>query len=106
MLEELKHVTNPSLRAARFKSVVAIRFPDGSSSFTYGVLEGRIAFSQRGKLASGYSRIFELPSGLTIAENGLPTVEVNDHHSQALAMATERIREWIFAHEARGDSLD
>ncbi|WP_145323871.1 non-canonical purine NTP pyrophosphatase [Paenibacillus xylanexedens] len=103
LLEELKHVTNPLLRAARFKSVIAIRFPDGSSSFTYGELEGRIAFSQRGKLASGYSRIFELPNGLTIAENG---VEVNDHHSQALAMATERIKEWIIAHEARGDSLD
>ncbi|MEO2206291.1 non-canonical purine NTP pyrophosphatase [Paenibacillus pabuli] len=106
LLEELKHVTNPALRTARIKSVVAIRFPDGSSSYTYGELEGRISFSPRGRLASGYSRIFELPRGLTIAENGLPTVKVNDHHLQALAMVTERIREWIIAHESRGDSLD
>lgn len=106
LLEVLKHVTNPLLRAARFKSVIAIRFPDGSRSFTYGELEGRIAFSQRGELASGYSCIFELPNGLTIAENGLPAVEVNNHHSQALEMASKRIREWIMAQEARCDSLD
>lgn len=106
LLENLKHVYNPPLRDARFMSVIVIRFPDGSSSVTYGELEGRIAFSPRGELASGYSRIFELPSGLTIAENGLPTIEINDHHRQTLANATECIREWLIAHEARGVSVD
>jgi|GEM_PF-6522606 len=94
------------LRDAQFMSVIVIRFQDGSNSVTYGKLEGRIAFSTRGGLGSGYSLIFELPSGLTIAENGLPTIEINDHHGQALAKATECIRGWLFAHEARGVSID
>lgn len=106
LLKKLKHVYNPPLRNARFMSVIVIRFPDGSSSVTYGKLEGRIAFSPRGELASGYSRIFELSSGLTIAEKGSPTIEINDHHWQALAKATECIREWLIAHEARGVSID
>jgi len=106
LLEELKHVHTPSQREARFMSAIALRFPDGICSVTYGELKGRIAFSQRGQLASGYSRIFELPSGLTIAESGLSTIEINDHHRQALAKAMECIREWLIAHEARGGSVD
>ncbi|WP_408891944.1 non-canonical purine NTP pyrophosphatase [Paenibacillus taichungensis] len=104
--EKLKHAFNPPLRDARFMSVIVIRFPDGSSSVTYGKLEGRIALSPYGELGSDYSRIFEMPSSLTIAENGLPTMEINDHHRQALAKATECIREWLIAQEARGVSID
>jgi len=47
-------------REARFRTAVALMYPDGSATTAEGVLEGRIAVGRRGSHGFGYDPIFEV----------------------------------------------
>ena len=56
-------------RAARFRCVVALAFPDGDAFTASGAIEGTIAHAPRGSNGFGYDPIFEIEhSNLTLAE--------------------------------------
>ena len=67
LLEALRDTDD---RSARFRTVVAMVTPGGTEITAEGQLEGRIARSERGSGGFGYDPIFELDSGLTLAEVG------------------------------------
>ena len=64
LLEEMEHHSD---RSARFRTVAALVWPDGSSLVAEGVLEGRITRSPRGQSGFGYDPVFEV-KGRTLAE--------------------------------------
>lgn len=64
LLAELEGVDD---RSARFRTVVALAFPDGVEVTAEGVLEGTIAESPRGSGGFGYDPVFEV-DGRTLAE--------------------------------------
>jgi XTP/dITP diphosphohydrolase len=72
-------------RGARFRTVIAVCFPDGPDVIAEGVLEGRITTTPRGTHGFGYDSIFEVPElGRTLAE--LTLVEKNQisHRGRAI----------------------
>lgn len=80
MLDEMEGVAE---RSARFRTVVALVFPDGVEVVAEGALEGSIAREPRGDGGFGYDPIFEV-GGLTLAEmtpNGKNQVS---HRARAL----------------------
>ena len=69
LLGELEGVA-PSARSARFRTVIAVEYPDGRSLWVDGVLEGSIAVQPRGDHGFGYDAVF-VPAnvdGRTLAE--------------------------------------
>jgi XTP/dITP diphosphohydrolase len=64
LLSQLKGVT---MRSARFRTVVALVFPDGSEVTADGVLEGEITSERRGSRGFGYDPVF-LVGERTLAE--------------------------------------
>ena len=81
MLGEMEGVDG---RTARFRTVVALAMPGDEEDVTVeGVLEGRIATSERGSFGFGYDSIFEV-DGRTLAE--IPEEEKNQisHRARAL----------------------
>jgi XTP/dITP diphosphohydrolase len=57
LLEELDGVSG---RAARFRTAVALVFPDEAIVSAEGVLDGRIALTRRGSFGFGYDPVFEV----------------------------------------------
>ena len=64
MLEVMEGVSD---RAARFRTVVALVFPDGVEVVAEGSVEGVITKSRRGSSGFGYDPVFEV-EGRTLAE--------------------------------------
>jgi XTP/dITP diphosphohydrolase len=62
LLDALVEVSDPALRAARFRSVAFVRFPDGREVAAEGVVAGRIAFAPIGTNGFGYDPVF-IPDG-------------------------------------------
>ena len=63
------------VRAARFKTVALVAFPDGSEVWAEGAVEGTIAHSRRGENGFGYDPVFvpddgEGGDGRTFARDG------------------------------------
>ena len=85
---------NPD-RRARFVSAVCLLFPDGEKRLCEGILEGRISPDPRGDPKTGYGAIFELPSGLTIAETGEEAAARDNHRQRAMQAARGEIIKWI-----------
>lgn len=54
----LKNLENASVRTARFKCAVCLRFPDGRTLYGEGVCEGEILKGEDGKNGFGYDSIF------------------------------------------------
>lgn len=80
-------------RTARFVCAIATVFPDGSSFTTEGVIEGRIAYEERGSNGFGYDPIFYVPEyDRTTAE--LTDEEKNEisHRGKALTAMKEYLR--------------
>lgn len=86
LIEVLEGETN---RAARFKTVVALAFPDGAEITAEGVLEGVIADRPRGERGFGYDPVFEV-GGRTLAEMSLREKNELSHRARAIrALAVE-----------------
>ncbi len=80
LLEELE---GEAERSARFRTVVALAFPDGSNILASGQIDGVIASEPRGVGGFGYDPVFEV-DGRTFAE--IPASEKNQmsHRGRAL----------------------
>lgn len=87
LLELMEGVTN---RTARFRTVVALVFPDGTEVIADGSLEGEITQERRGEGGFGYDPVF-LVGGDTLAE--LPKGEKNtlSHRARALAALAKEL---------------
>lgn len=79
MLEEMKGVID---RAARFRTVVALAFPDGVEITAEGSIEGRIGEEIRGDGGFGYDPIFEV-EGETLSEMGIEQKNQLSHRARA-----------------------
>ncbi len=86
LIEEMAGVVE---RSARFKTVVALAFPDGSEITAEGALEGVIADHPRGERGFGYDPVFEV-DGRTLAEMSLSEKNHLSHRARAIrALAVE-----------------
>jgi XTP/dITP diphosphohydrolase len=80
-------------RGARFRTVISVVWPDGESCTVEGVLEGRIAYRERGSGGFGYDSIFELPDGRTLAEVVEEEKNSMSHRARALHALAARLGE-------------
>ena len=87
MLQEMAEVQD---RSARFRSVVALAFPDGVEIVAEGSLEGCIATEGRGSRGFGYDPIFEV-DGLTFAELSAEQKNELSHRARALRALVEAV---------------
>lgn len=80
----LKNMENEEHRGAKFVSVIAVAYPDGTVLTARGEVCGEIARSERGAGGFGYDPLFRLPDGRHMAE--LPAAEKNaiSHRGNAL----------------------
>ena len=85
MLEVMEGVSD---RAARFRTVVALVFPDGVEVVAEGSVDGVITEARRGSGGFGYDPVFEV-KGRTLAE--MTAEEKNDlsHRARALRALVE-----------------
>lgn len=86
----LDSMTGVEDRAARFRTVVALVFPDGVEIVAEGSLEGRITDHPRGDDGFGYDPIFEV-DGTTLAEMGLEAKNRLSHRARALRALIESV---------------
>jgi XTP/dITP diphosphohydrolase len=72
-------------RAARFRTVALVRWPDGREVVAEGWVDGRIATGSRGGAGFGYDPVFEPDGGggLTFAELGLDRKQTLSHRARA-----------------------
>lgn len=80
MLDVMAGVTD---RSARFRTVVALVFPDGVEVLAEGVVDGVITTETRGNLGFGYDPIFEV-GGMTFAEMGMDAKNELSHRARAI----------------------
>ena len=82
LLSEMEGVTD---RSARFRCVIALRFPDGHNEVFDGRIEGAISDSIRGENGFGYDPVF-IPLGhsVTFAEMTSDEKHVLSHRGKAL----------------------
>lgn len=80
-------------RAACFRTVVALVYPDGSDVIAEGVLAGRIATGRRGTFGFGYDPVFEVEAcGFrTLAEIAEEEKNRISHRAQALQALARRL---------------
>ena len=91
----LRAMDGVSDRAARFRTVALVRWPDGREVMADGWVDGRIATAPRGAAGFGYDPVFEPDGGggLTFAELGLDRKQTLSHRARAfraLAAKLER----------------
>jgi len=95
LLEALRDATD---RRARMVCVLALARPGTPDplveSFT-GILDGSITYDHRGSGGFGYDPIFMVPGGLTTAELAESEKDLVSHRGQAVAAATDRLRELL-----------
>jgi XTP/dITP diphosphohydrolase len=70
-------------RSARFRTVVALAFPDGVEIVVDGVLDGIITEQPRGRGGFGYDPVFEV-EGRTLAEMGVEEKNSLSHRARAI----------------------
>ncbi len=83
LLVDLVHATE---RAAHFRTVLALVYPDGREILVEGVCEGVIALEERGSDGFGYDSVF-IPidgDGRTFAEMGLVAKNAVSHRARAI----------------------
>lgn len=85
LLVELDGVAD---RSARFVTVLALMWPDGSYITAEGAIEGRIAETRRGSGGFGYDPVFEV-DGVTFAEMGEEAKNRLSHRAVALQRLAE-----------------
>lgn len=88
LLEEMGGIAD---RRAKFRTVVALIWPDGVEVVAEGALEGVIATSPRGSGGFGYDPVFEV-DGLTLSEMGVSQKNTLSHRARALSALAEMLR--------------
>ncbi|HSJ33714.1 MAG TPA: RdgB/HAM1 family non-canonical purine NTP pyrophosphatase [Acidimicrobiia bacterium] len=86
----LSELGGASDRSARFVTVVALVFLDGSYHTAEGSIQGRIGEERRGSGGFGYDPVFEV-GGVTFAEMGVEAKNRLSHR----AVALQRLGEWL-----------
>lgn len=84
-----------SRRTARFRTVIAVAYPDGSDFWVEGVLVGTITRARHGDQGFGYDSVFapDVTEGRTLAELSPQEKNVLSHRGVALqALALELAR--------------
>lgn len=77
-------------RAARFRTVVALVFPDGAEVVAEGSLDGVITERPRGEGGFGYDPVFDV-DGRTLAEMSLSEKNTLSHRARALRALAESL---------------
>lgn len=77
-------------RSARFRTVVALVFPDGVEVVAEGTVEGEITEEPRGDTGFGYDPIFEV-DGRTLAEMTMEEKNRLSHRARALRALIESL---------------
>lgn len=92
VLAELDGV-DESRRTARFRTVIAVTYPDGASWWVEGVLEGAILTSPRGDAGFGYDPVFAPVDlgGTSLAELAPAEKDAISHRGRALRALAERL---------------
>jgi len=91
LLAEL--AATPEPRTARFRTVIAVAYPEGEWFSVEGELEGTIAVSARGAGGFGYDPVFELRGvdRRTLAELSEEEKNVVSHRARALRALVEEL---------------
>ncbi len=80
-------------RAARFRCVIALAWPDGRLETFEGQCKGVIAFEPKGTNGFGFDPIFYLPElGCTMAELPQDVKNRISHRARAAALARKRLK--------------
>ena len=87
LLRELDGVTD---RRARFRTAVALVWPDDTELVVEGILDGVIAETPRGSGGFGYDPVFEV-EGKTLSEMGLEMKNTLSHRARALRALAEAL---------------
>ncbi len=87
LIEEMSGIED---RRARFRTVVALVFPDGVEVTAEGVLEGTITERPKGDSGFGYDPVFEL-EGRTLAEMGPEEKNRLSHRALAIRALAESL---------------
>jgi XTP/dITP diphosphohydrolase len=77
-------------RSARFRTVVALVFPDGVEIVAEGALEGVIADRPRGQEGFGYDPVFEV-EGRTLSEMEVDEKNSLSHRARAIRALAESV---------------
>jgi XTP/dITP diphosphohydrolase len=84
LLREIQGVTI-SKRGARFRCIIAMKFPGGREALAEGSCRGKIGLKEKGKKGFGYDPLFILPkNGKTMAELSLEKKNRVSHRGKAL----------------------
>ena len=96
IIKELEGVEGTE-RSARFVSVIACVFPDGTAVTTRGTIEGVIGYEEKGENGFGYDPIFYVPEcGCATAELSLEEKNKISHRGKALTMMKEELKKRSF----------
>ena len=92
LMAALRDVLDP-LRTARFRTVVAVVFPDGNEVLANGVVEGHIALTARGDGGFGYDPVFVPDEAAPLTFAQMPAADKNriSHRGRALRALVERL---------------
>ena len=93
LLDEMKDVP-PEKRTARFVSVAACAFPDGTSFTVRGACEGRIGYEQRGDNGFGFDPVF-MVGDRSFAELTAEEKDAISHRGNSLRKLSEKLKEII-----------
>lgn len=95
LIERLAGVSDEK-RTAQFVCAIAAALPDGEVFTTYGVIEGRIGYEEKGNNGFGYDPIFYVPEyGCTTAELTEEQKNQISHRGRALEAMKEELRKRI-----------
>lgn len=77
-------------RSARFRTAVALVFPDGAETLASGHLDGTITLEPRGTGGFGYDPVFEV-DGKTLSEMGPEQKNLLSHRARAIRALGEKL---------------
>ena len=82
---EVRGVSSPDERRARFRTVALVRWPDGHEVIAHGVVEGHVALEPRGSQGFGYDPVFvpDEGDGRTFAEMDAREKHAVSHRGRA-----------------------
>ena len=85
-----------TLRAARFRCILALVAPWGETVLVEGVTDGVLTEAPRGAAGFGYDPIFLVPAlGRTLAELSPPEKHGVSHRGRAVAAARPPLTRWV-----------